>query len=212
MLMCYDNIYTKSALFLLSLAVVVVTMGFGGGGGGGGGPAEKWYPDEGNFYYNGYRFVDMDLTWDNPGDFYTTFSSSVAVEIDFATFRYSWEPKLPYDGCSSMTNLPQSYDDCTTAGVSDGDTQISFGFGTFNGELLNDFQYNTSIFLQKSPTWQDWVFRKVGWNVTAQQIEKEPSCFNPWCLLNKLGEHQDLVGGGTSDLALRERRWESWDR
>lgn len=69
-----------------------------------------YFPDEGDFYYNGFTFVDSNLRWTSVGPFSV---SDPGYEHDFLAYSSY------FTSCTTWNNLPAGYDDCVTAGVSD---------------------------------------------------------------------------------------------
>lgn len=88
-------------------------------------------PAGGDLYYDGAYYADSVFYWTSPGPFS---GSGPGYEHDLAV------DDGIYGACTSFTNLPNGYDDCITAGISDPPGFIIFSFGSYNA---NEIQANT---------------------------------------------------------------------
>ena len=106
-----------------------------------------YLPDEGDLYYNGdtlrtgiypsHTFVDTTMRWINPSWWSTrtrtTRDLCEANPISCANYEHDLvlDRRWVRSSCTSWSNLPQSYDDCPTAGIRDGEGKVIVSFGTF---------------------------------------------------------------------------------
>ncbi len=108
-------------------------------------PGHGWahfYPNDGNLYYNGYRFADSCMKWSNPGDPGPWSVSNPGYEHDLILLD------TYVDDCTTWTNLPDGYDDCPTAGIQDTPPYTAFSFGSFDAEQIqpNTWYYGSWSF------------------------------------------------------------------
>ena len=103
-----------------------------------------YYPNSGSLYYDGASYADSYLKWDDPGPWQ---HSDPGYEHDLVAH------KNYFRDCTSWTNLPNGYNDCPTAGVSEPSDMWSFSFGTFHARNI------------QAHTWYfgSWVFL-IGWD------------------------------------------------
>jgi hypothetical protein len=115
--------------------------------------------------------------WHAVGGFIT---SDAAVEIDVNV------AETFFDTCSTMSDLPEAYDDCPTAGVFESDpTRQSFGLGTFNARNVQPAVWYRS----------QWDFRggnlySTTVNQTWGEVERQyTSCdrYDIWCYEQRQG-------------------------
>ena len=144
-----------------------------------------------------WQHVEKDQPWPHSGSFYTdgdgyftvTFNSDQpykkvtnrlfyreGMEIDIAVNT------IDFVGCTSWSNLPDSYDDCVTAGV-DEPSGTSFGHGTHDHSKLiqgNYYWIDYSIGLWPYTFSPTTVEMKLNW----QEVYSGLCPFdydNPWC-------------------------------
>ena len=107
--------------------------------------ADPYLPDGGDLYYNGdsthrtvkHSFIDSVMRWDNPRwhrncapNARTTTCSTYEhdLELDFGWIN---------NGCTTWTTLPDSYNDCRTAGLLEPDgSKIIISFGTYRAPAI----------------------------------------------------------------------------
>ena len=179
-------------------------------------PQKYWYPDSGTFTYTGSsNLVKLNMNWSNPGDWFSKISRE-ALEIDFSNFgrKIYGRTRLPFDGCTSRTNLPYSYSDCTTAGKTETSGNISFGFGTYQAlAIVKNQPYWGTIKLRRGFDYYYFNNRSLGvsidYNVNVGQIDAD-FCWNPWCLLTKLGDPKILVSQREPNIYVYQSTRKSW--
>jgi len=111
------------------------------------------------------------------------------------------------ESCLSVSDLPDAYDDCPTAGVSD-PGYMGFGFGSGSADRIEPRRYYYgSVFLYRSA----WVSggEAFDFNVTGSRIHHK---FCPiddiWCL--GAAETEILISQRTPDLTAgvsEDRYW-----
>jgi len=87
-----------------------------------------YYPSEGGLYYNGRYYLDTYLKWNSPGPWAV---SEPGYEHDL----HIHDPNFFTSSCVTWTNLPDSYDDCPTAGIFDPNGPV-FSFGTYDAKKI----------------------------------------------------------------------------
>lgn len=129
----------------------------------------QFYPDGGDICYDGVYLADSYFQFIRPDSW---LDSNPGYEHDFVV------PANFFQNCTSVTNLPDSYDDCNTGGVFDGD-QWSFSFGSYDAKQLQAY----TIY------YGGWRFVKSGGPVTgtfginSQEVSHQLCPFdNPWCM------------------------------
>ena len=90
-----------------------------------------FYPNHGDFYHNGYSYMNSHMLWREYGPF---LNSDPGYEHDLNIY-----PTF-YSSCTSWTNLPDRYDDCSTAGVLDG-TYHAFSFGSYDAKKIRTYRW-----------------------------------------------------------------------
>lgn len=140
-----------------------------------------WAPDWGDMYYDGLEFTDYYIGWNDvqgPSDDWT-------YEHDLAVYEDStgWYAS----GCTSWSNLPEAYDDCPTAGVSESEGVIVLSFGSFAGEKIPDYSsYYGWINLSRDSTYAS----AASWNLGAQQGDWMYCWWDSiWCIGSEAGQH-----------------------
>lgn len=127
-------------------------------------------PDAGDLYYDGQNYSDSYFAWNSAGPFS---GNGPGYEHDMRLGIGLW------GGCTSFTNLPDGYDDCGTAGVSDPPGYIIFSFGSYSA---NDIQSQSAYmggWLLNSPLGQS----NTPIQLFAQNVEHYFCSFNlPWCM------------------------------
>lgn len=124
-------------------------------------------PSEGDLYYNGRRFADAYMKWENPTwdrnirDCEMDATNCSTYEHDL-TLPLTWfVSSTPIDGylqrlaaqilhgyCTTWSTLPQMYDDCSTAGspatvgtFTQDTTNIEMSFGSFKANAIADGRF-----------------------------------------------------------------------
>lgn len=93
-----------------------------------GAPASAtYYPNHGDFYHNGYSYMSSCMLWLENGPF---LNDDPGYEHDLNIY-----PTF-YSSCSTWSNLPDWYDDCSTAGIADG-TYHAFSFGSYDAKKID---------------------------------------------------------------------------
>lgn len=147
-------------------------------------PSPTYFPSDGTILYTGTNVVRYDeITWDLPGDWSV---NKPGYEHDLVARRDY------FTGCVSSTSLPEGYDDCPTACVSEltGD-YCAFSFGTYNALLIEPgFLYQGEVQLIRGPS------SYTDFRLNAQEVFHSPVCFKffnrwicipcpfdtPWCM------------------------------
>jgi len=113
------------------------------------------------------------MKWSSPGPWTNTIYNKAGYEHDL----WVQDPNFFTTTCTSMTNLPDAYDDCPTAGVADPNGPV-FSFGSFDATKITA---NTEYF-------GAWTFTNHGTASTSpfklQGQENENVCWgyeNIWC-------------------------------
>ena len=192
-----------------------------------------YYPNEGDIYYNGTLQASATMQWRNPGGWISK-NVCVPLKINCATYEHDlslnrnfFEPQTiitpsrtsPYiiDWCTTVTNLPSSYDDCPTAGWDENEETIyvySFASGRAHSIRANYGYYGF------------WNFRRKG-SVTTATVSLDGQqgyhrvwglCPTPpnalptagWCVLSHRGSTQLLTSTawthGTASLHTWTKR------
>lgn len=132
-----------------------------------------FYPNWDDFYHNGYSYVRSHMLWLTLGPFQ---KSDPGYEHDLNIYP------TYYSSCSSWTNLPDSYDDCSTAGIQDG-TYHAFSFGTYDAKEIDTYRWylgswsfsggrgaaETPIELYGQETWHDFCPLDFPWCMNGVQ-------------------------------------------
>lgn len=88
----------------------------------------SFYPTLGNFYYNGQYYVNSFFLWGVP--IWSVANPGYEHDLWVHNARYFTST------CTTMTNLPDSYDDCPTAGIADPGGPV-FSFGTYSANRIS---------------------------------------------------------------------------
>lgn len=86
-----------------------------------------FYPNEGDFAYSGDDYADGYLSFTSPGPWQwddSGYEHDLSVEASY------------FDECWTWTDLPNAYDDCATAGVSEPEERKVFSFGSYHAENI----------------------------------------------------------------------------
>jgi hypothetical protein len=122
-------------------------------------------------YYDGNAYADSDFKWHALGDWKTR---DRGLELDLQM------PKRFYESCTSWTNMPNGYSDCSTAGVSDPSTTVNMGVGSYTAELV---RVGTTYRAQwdMSGGWANdtGTAVKLGWQEVYRYFCPE---YNVWCM------------------------------
>lgn len=141
-------------------------------------------PATGDLYYNGAYYLDSYYGWFSPGPFP---GSNPGYEHDLKL-----QDTYFVGNCSAFSNMPDWYDDCGTAGVSDPPGFKIYGAGSYDA---NAIPANTSFFT----TWSfDPVilFTPGTIELWAQPVEHAFCPFDfPWCM-NGAGPSTQLLQNG----------------
>ena len=147
-------------------------------------PQPTYFPNEGSIQYTGTTVVRYDLIkWYNPGDW----------SVNMPGYEHDLVARRDYfTDCSSQSNLPDWYDDCPTACVSEASGDYcAFSFGTYNALLIDpDFNYWDRLDLTRGPA------VSTDFRLNAQEVFHSPKCFRflgrwtcipcpfdtPWCM------------------------------
>lgn len=86
-----------------------------------------YYPNTGDLWYDGGYFADSYLLWSYTGPWSV---NDPGYEHDLAIRNHY------FTDCTSWTNLPNGYDDCPTAGVSEPSDLWTFSFGSFHAKNI----------------------------------------------------------------------------
>lgn len=132
-----------------------------------------WFPNQGDFYYNGGNYADSYLQWTAPGGFS---HGDVGYEHDLDVSS-TWA-----NVCTSWTNLPSGYDDCPTMNVSEptpGRATASFGSYHINAVPANTY-YTGNWTLQRRDCGNCFVHDPVGSTTAKVKSEEVQHWFCPW--------------------------------
>lgn len=140
------------------------------------GTVEYWSPERMSGGKVVYDAVVLNFEWYRPGDWNFPYSG---FEMDFNVYT-----KYLYSGCTATTSLPNGYDDCPTAGVSENNNSyIGFGFGTFVAKNIRDhYQYFGDIVIYTNGYYRSG--KTFDWNVSGQENARRAGCsgvYNIWC-------------------------------
>lgn len=132
---------------------------------------QTYYPNDGDFWYNGCYYADSYLLWSNPGGWSL---SGPGYEHDLVV------QKNYFSACTSWTNLPNGYDDCPTAGyLETNPNYYAFSFGSF--WVQNIIQPSTWYF-------GSWNFSggsapSTDFRLNGQEVAHDICAFDsPWCM------------------------------
>ena len=147
-------------------------------------PIPTYYPNEGDIFYTGTNVVRYyKIQWNNPGDW----------SVERPGYEHDLVAKNDYfTGCRSSSDLPDWYDDCPTACVSEmsGD-YCAFSFGTYNALLIEpEYPYTGVVQFTRGPAGY------TDFRLNAQEVFHSPICFKflnrwiclpcpfdtPWCM------------------------------
>lgn len=138
----------------------------------------NYYPDHGDFYYNGLFYLDSYFYWGSAGPWSV---SNPGYEHDL----WVHDPLFFPSTCVSYTNLPSGYNDCPTAGVLDPSGPV-FSFGSFDADSVSN---NTWY-------WGAWTFPAHGFPSTSgfnlQGQENRNVCLGIptiWCMFSTQTEN-----------------------
>ncbi len=133
-------------------------------------PPPTYFPNEGDIEYTGTTVVRYNLIqWNNPGDW----------SVDMPGYEHDLVAKRDYfTECRSYSDLPNWYDDCPTACVSEGSGDYcAFSFGTYNALLIEpEFPYWGRVNLTRGSA------VSTNFRLNAQEVFHSPKCFE---LLNR---------------------------
>jgi hypothetical protein len=88
----------------------------------------KPYPHEGDLWYDGNYYADSYFKSHAVGGFQ---SSNPGMELDLAISNQF------FTSCTTWSDLPSFYDDCSTAGVTEPNSSTSsYGLGTYNAKAI----------------------------------------------------------------------------
>lgn len=141
-----------------------------------------FYPNQGDIYYNGLFYKDSYFLFAAP----VWSVTSPGYEHDLWVHNNQYFPST----CTSMTNLPNAYDDCPTAGTLDPNGPV-FSFGTFNANniVAHNWYFGAWQWTQHNP-----AITTTGFNLQGQ--ENKNNCFGIptiWCMFAT--QTQNLVTG-----------------
>ena len=129
------------------------------------------------------------------------FSYAPIYEHDFNVFEgnsdYDDTPK--YSSCLSVSDLPNAYDDCPTAGVSD-EGYMGFGFGSWSADEIkpNRYYYGTVFLYRNEGVYEGEIF---DFNVTGARMYHQFCPVNDiWCLGS--AEAEILISQSSTDLIV----------
>ena len=143
-----------------------------------------YYPSDGDIFYTGTNVVEYNIIqWDLPGDW----------SVEKPGYEHDLVTKSDYfTGCYSSSNLPDWYDDCPTACISEAEEDYcAFSLGTYNALLIEpEYPYTGWIQLIRGPA------NSTDFYLNAQEVFHSPKCFefmnryiclpcpfdNPWCM------------------------------
>lgn len=143
-----------------------------------------YFPSDGTIFYTGTNVVDYDvIQWDFPGDW----------SVNKPGYEHDLVAKREYfTSCYSNNSLPEGYDDCETACISEITGEYcAFSFGTYNALLIEPgFPYTGWIQLTRGS------LNSTDFRLNAQEVFHAPKCFEflnrwvclpcpfdtPWCM------------------------------
>ena len=141
-----------------------------------------YYPNAGDLWYDGYFYADSYLVWDNPGPW----EGTRAYEHDLGVRSHYFEE------CSTWTDLPNSYDDCPTAGHSEGEYRV-FSFGTYDADevrpghwyfgawsLSGGYSFSSDFVLNGQEVWHDFCWWDWIWCMNGIRSERLLSGWFDW--------------------------------
>jgi hypothetical protein len=153
--------------------------------------AGTYYPDDGDFLYDGEDYADSYMTWNDPG-----------WSVDDPGYEHDLRVDVDYFGhCSTWTNLPDPYDDCPTAGVFDpsGDIILSFGFFHSDGIDAGKQYYGAWSFTRGTAEVTDF-------DLIGQEVQRRSSACvidTIWCM-QRVQDRNVLSGFLSSE-------WDYWE-
>lgn len=104
-----------------------------------------FYPDFGSLSYNGGLYLSSYMVWSSPGPWA---DPEPGYEHDLWVHSYDYFLTIPPVSCTTVTNLPDGYNDCPTGGIQDPNGPV-FSFGSFDAELIagNTYYFGSWTFL-----------------------------------------------------------------
>lgn len=160
----------------------------------------SWWPTDGRFYYDGKLYAQTYLEWDHPGAFE---SGHPGYEQDI-----DLNPNYVSE-CMATTTLPDGYDDCPTAGVSDPPDEWGFGFGSLHAQKIDaDHTYFGSWDFTRSPE----ASSSTVMDLRGQEVENgcPLDVHNIWCYQGVGGQSADFFADRRLYWGV-SRSWE-WER
>ena len=136
---------------------------------------DPYLPDEGDLYYNGdtnhlnigHSFIDSVMRWDNPK--WHRNCADTAPITDCSTYEHDLEIEADWVGrgnaCTTWSTLPDWYNDCPTAGLSEHDPdEIIISFGTYRAPSIQsgEFYYGSWNFFHAFPPTNRGKVRLLG--------------------------------------------------
>ncbi len=141
-----------------------------------------FYPTTGDLYYNGYYYMNSYFLWGVP----TWSISSPGYEHDLWVHNNNYFTST----CTTMTNLPDSYDDCATAGLGDVNGPV-FSFGTYDANRITANYY---YFGAWSWTSHDTSVSTTGFNLQGQENRNICGVLKSiWCM--QATQTRNLISG-----------------
>ena len=134
---------------------------------------DPYLPDEGDLYYNGdtnhlrigHSFIDSVMRWDNPR--WHRNCADTAPITECSTYEHDLEIDDGWvaNGCTAWSTLPDGYNDCPTAGLSEDDPdEIIISFGTYRAPSIQNGEvyYGSWNFFHAFPPTRTGKVRLLG--------------------------------------------------
>ena len=195
-------------------------------------PARSFLPNEGDLYYNGdvirsrplyeqsYTFVDSVMRWNNPhwqrpDGQGTPCNSAITNCSTYEHDLYISKDWVRLGSCITWSTLPNAYNDCETAGISD-DEYYVVSFGTYKAPAIqqNEVYYGLwmlssiqSTRIVRNTTGQIKLYGQEGafrpllgdWASNLAELAACPVVHEtPWCVFG-LGTPQILIPSNASN-------------
>jgi hypothetical protein len=125
-------------------------------------------------YYDGTDYADASFKSHALGNWKTR---DRGLELDLQM------PSRFYDSCTSWTNLPNGYSDCSTAGVSDPSSTVQMGVGSYVAEkIVVGTTYRAQWFMSGGYANDTGVPVKIQWQEVYRYFCPDYSvwCMNGW--------------------------------
>jgi len=150
------------------------------------------------FFTSTSRVIVSFMWHDIPDD--TWVSRRPAFELDIKV------PNGFFESCTSWSDLPNFYDDCDTAGVSDPGGEKVFGVGSFSAREIQPNKWYHAVF-NFIPTPSKRRLPRVDYEIIASEVTPKPLCpLGHWCMY-EVGNPESVAHGTLERKGDHLRYW-----